>query len=72
MSLGTDQCNFRMVSETGRELMEGDDPRALVDFTRKTLSCPRLRSCPYCDCCTIFTASLLSERGRHPRECRNR
>ena len=69
MTLRTDQCNFRLVSETGRDLIESDDPQALVAFTRKTLSCPRLRVCPYGDYCTIFSASLLSERGRHSHEC---
>ncbi|TAN79709.1 MAG: hypothetical protein EPN20_00290 [Magnetospirillum sp.] len=71
MTLRTDQCNIRLVSETGRELIESDDHQALIDFTRKTLSCPRLRSCAYGDYCTIFSASLLSERGRRPQECRD-
>jgi hypothetical protein len=70
MTLRTDQCNFRLVSEIGRGLIESDDPHALVAFTRKTLSCPRLRICAYGDYCTIFSASLLSERGRHLHECR--
>lgn len=71
MTLRTDQCNFRLVSETGRDLIDADDPCALVDFTRKTLSCPRLRSCCYSAYCTIFSASLLSERGRHRHECQD-
>ena len=69
MTLRTDQCNFRLVSETGRTLIEADDQNALVEFTRQTLSCPRLRACPYGDYCTIFSASLLAERGRRPHEC---
>ncbi|RAU21994.1 hypothetical protein CU669_09855 [Paramagnetospirillum kuznetsovii] len=57
------------MSDTGRQLIEADDEQALIAFTRKTLACPRLRECPYGDYCTIFAASLLSERGKHPHEC---
>ena len=71
MTLRTDQCNFRIVSETGRDLIEADDHQALVEFTRNTLSCPRLRGCPFGDYCTIFSASLLSERGRHLNNCQD-
>ena len=64
MTLRTDQCNFRQVSDMGRKLINDVDPQALVEFTRKTLSCPCLRQCPSGDYCTIFSASLLSEHGR--------
>lgn len=66
MTLRTEDCNFRLVSETGQRLMEADDAQELLAFTRATLSCPRLRICPYGDYCTIFSASLLSEAGKHP------
>ena len=69
MTLRTDQCNIRLVSETGRNLIEADDHQALLEFTRSTLSCPRMRACPYGDYCTIFSASLLAERGRHMGDC---
>ena len=70
MTLRTDQCNIQLVSKTGRDLIKADDHRALVEFTRDTLACPRLRACPYGDYCTIFSASLLSEHGRHLGDCR--
>lgn len=66
MTLGTETCNIRLVSDMGRKIIEADDGDALVGFTRKTLACPRLRECPYGDYCTIFSASLLSERGKNP------
>lgn len=70
MTLRTEQCNFRLVSDTGRTLIEADDRGALVDFTRQTLACPRLSLCPYGDYCTIFSASLLSEYGKqHSHGC---
>jgi hypothetical protein len=71
MTLRTDQCNIRLVSETGRDLIEADDHQALLEFTRNTLACPRLRSCLYGDYCTIFSASLLSEHGRHTSDCQD-
>ncbi|MBI3446396.1 MAG: hypothetical protein HY055_13830 [Magnetospirillum sp.] len=65
MTLRTKDCNFRLVSEAGQRLMEADNAQELVAFTRATLSCPRLRVCEFGDYCTIFSASLLSECGKH-------
>ncbi len=64
MTLRTEQCDFRLVSEAGRALAQGDDSAVLLRFTRQTLACPRLRLCPYGDYCTIFAASLLAEHGK--------
>ncbi|CAA7616577.1 hypothetical protein [Magnetospirillum sp. SS-4] len=70
MTLRTEHCNFRLVSDTGRALLEAGDPKALVDFTRKTLACPRMSVCPFGDYCTILSASLLSEHGKqHGHDC---
>ena len=68
MTLRTEHCNFRLVSEAGRALMDADDLAALVTFTRSILACPRLKTCSYGDCCTIFSASLLSECAKSPSE----
>lgn len=65
MTLGTDKCTLRLVSDIGRQLIEADDLQALTRFVRQTLACPRLRDCPNSDCCTIFSASLLSERDKN-------
>ncbi|OAN54120.1 hypothetical protein A6A04_12835 [Paramagnetospirillum marisnigri] len=68
MTLGSETCTIRLVSEIGRQLVEADDEAALRDFTRKTLSCPRLRQCPNSDYCTIFSASLLSDLDKHSHD----
>jgi hypothetical protein len=65
MTLHSEKCDFRLVSELGRQLIEADDGAALVDFTRRVLDCPRLPTCPSGDYCTILAASLLSDHGRH-------
>ncbi len=49
MTLRTEQCTIRLVSDMGRRLVEAADDVALIDFTRKTLACPRLRVCPHGD-----------------------
>ena len=68
MTLRSQDCNFRLVSETGQRLIEADDAQELVDLTRATLSCPLLRSCDCGAYCTIFSASLLSEFGKQPHD----
>lgn len=68
MTLRSELCDFRLVSDTGHSLVEAGDRQALVLFTRQTLSCPRLAACPFGDYCTIFSASLLVERNDTPAE----
>ena len=68
MTLRSEHCNFRLVSVAGRRLIESNSPQELVEFTRATLSCPRLRSCDFGAYCTIFSASLLSEYGKQPHD----
>lgn len=66
MTLRTEDCNFRLVSNTGQDLIDAKDARALIDFTRNILACPRLKTCEFGDYCTILSASLLAEHDRHP------
>lgn len=68
MPLRDESCNFRKVSDSGQELIDADNAEALITFTRDILACPRLRRCEFGDYCTILSASLLAEHGRHPRE----
>lgn len=68
MSLRDEHCNFRKVSDSGQRLIDADDAEALITFTRDILACPRLRDCEFGDYCTILSASLLAEHGRHPHE----
>lgn len=68
MTLLTQDCHFRLVSDTGQKLIDADDSDALIRFTRQVLACPRLRDCEFGDYCTILAASLLSEHGRAPHE----
>lgn len=68
MTLSTPDCTFRLVSDTGQRLIDADDGQALIKFTRQVLGCPRLRDCEFGDYCTILSASLLAEYGRHAQE----
>lgn len=68
MTLRNEDCNFRLVSDTGQLLIDAEDAEALVRFTRDILACPRLRECEFGDYCTILSASLLAEHGRQPHE----
>jgi hypothetical protein len=68
MTLRTEDCNFRLVSDTGQGLIDADDAQALVRFTRDILACPRLKACEFGDYCTILSASLLAEHARAPYE----
>jgi hypothetical protein len=68
MTLLAPDCTFRLVSDTGQRLIDADDALALIEFTRKVLGCPRLRECEFGDYCTILSASLLTEYGRHAQE----
>lgn len=68
MTLQTQDCTFRLVSDMGQRLIDADDAQALILFTRELLSCPRLRECEFGDYCTILSASLLAEQGRHPHD----
>jgi hypothetical protein len=63
MTLRTESCTFRQVSATSRRLIDQGVRLTLMEFTRQTLSCPRLPVCRFADCCTILSASLLSEYG---------
>lgn len=49
-------------------MIDADDAQALILFTRELLSCPRLKQCEFGDYCTILSASLLAEQGRHPHD----
>ena len=64
MPLRDQNCNFRVVSDRGQELIDADDTEALIAFTRHILQCERLRECEFGDYCTILCASLLAEHGR--------
>jgi len=68
MTLRTPDCNFRLVSDTGQKLIDASNSDALIGFTREILACPRLRVCEFGDYCTILSASLLAEHGRHPHD----
>ncbi|CAA7620205.1 conserved hypothetical protein [Candidatus Terasakiella magnetica] len=68
MSIRSETCEFRLVSEAGQRLVSEGDAKSLTDFTRQILACPRLVTCKYGDYCTIFSASLLTERGSIDRD----
>ncbi len=68
MTLRTEDCNFRLVSDSGQKLIDAEDTDALIRFTREILACPRLKQCEFGDYCTILSASLLAEHGRHPHD----
>jgi hypothetical protein len=68
MTLRTEDCNFRLVSDTGQMLIDANDSDALIMFTRDVLACPRLKTCEFGDYCTILSASLLAEHGRQPHD----
>ncbi|CUW38739.1 conserved protein of unknown function [Magnetospirillum sp. XM-1] len=68
MTLRTQDCTFRLVSDTGQRLIDANNPEALIQFTREILSCQRLKECEFGDYCTILSASLLAEHDRHPHE----
>ena len=61
MMVMVDQCDCQRMSEIARKLSESGDHQALMEHSRKALSCPCLRDCPDGDFCTIFGASLLSD-----------
>jgi hypothetical protein len=68
MPLRDKNCNFRLVSDKGQELIDAADEEALICFTRTVLGCSCLKTCEFGDYCTILCASLLAEHGRHPYE----
>ncbi len=68
MTLYTEDCNFRRISDMGQSLIDAEDSEALLGFTRELLCCSRLKECEFGDYCTILSASLLAEQDRHPHD----